>query len=574
MPTGSKELRFITLGGTGSIGKNMVVLEQHGELLIIDAGVMFPDENSPGVDLILPDMSYVLDRRESVVGLIATHGHEDHIGAIPYLLEQMPLALYGTKLTLGLLESKLAEFDPVEGTAATVVQPGDRRTIGSFEVEFVQVAHSIPDGLGLGIETSQGLVVHTSDFKFDQMPLDGKRTDYHTFAEFGTRGTLAMITDCTNVERRGQTPSERELGPVFADLFRNAPGRIIVTTFASNISRLQRVFDVAEQHGRRVAIEGRSMVRIVATAGELGYLRLPSQPLLSMSEAGDLPPDQLAILTTGSQGEPLSALSRIADRTHKHVKIVQGDLVIMSASPIPGNETLIARTINNLIGQGAHVVYGTEERVHVSGHGNQEDLRLMLSLVRPKYVVPTHGERRHLVRYRALAEEMGVPPDHVFILDPGDVVAFSRRKARLAEPVPAGSVNVDGLGVGDVGEVVIRDRRDLAQEGIVLPVVVVDAGTLWPVAPAEVYSRGFVYMSESSELIEALMPEIDKAVEAAHEQPELDLEVLKAYVKRFVRKHLYQATRRRPIVLPIVVAVGADGEALPPADPQAAEEAG
>ncbi len=567
MSSSSGELRFITLGGTGTIGKNLMVLEQYGELLIIDAGVMFPDENSPGVDLILPDVSYVLDRRDAVAGLIATHGHEDHIGAIPYLLEQMPVALYGTKLTLGLLESKLAEFEPVEGTTATVVEAGQKRRIGSFAVEFVQVSHSIPDGVALGIETAQGLVVHTSDFKFDQTPLDGKRSDYHKFAEFGTRGTLVMITDCINVERPGQTPSERELGPVFADLFREAPGRIIVTTFASNISRIQRVLDVSAQSGRKVAIEGRSMVRIIETATELGYLRIPPDTIVTLSEAAELEPRQVTIITTGSQGEPLSALSRIGEGAHKDIKAVQGDLVIVSASPIPGNETLIARTINNLVAQGARVVYGPNERVHVSGHGNQEDLRLMLSLVRPEYVIPTHGERRHLVRYRDLAEEMGVPPDHVFILDPGDVVTFDGERARLSEPVHAGTVNVDGLGVGDVGEVVIRDRRDLAQDGILLPVVAVSAETLRPVAPPEVYSRGFVYMGEPSELMEALIPEIEGAIEAAHAQPELDLEVLKAYIKRFVRKYLYQETRRRPIVLPIVVAVGAEGTALTPPSP-------
>jgi len=557
----SDPVRLISLGGTMKIGKNMLVLEQRGELLLIDCGVMFPDETLPGVDLILPDMTYVHEHHDRIAGLILTHGHEDHIGAAPYLLERMPLDLYGTRLTLGLLNSKLEEFEPAPGMTQTVVEASETRRIGSFEVEFIRVSHSIPDGLALAVHTDAGLIVHTSDFKFDHTPADGKLTDLHRFSALGASEVLLLTTDCTNATRPGHTPSERQVTAALRELIHEAPGRVIVTTFASNISRLQQVIDVSDECARKIAIEGRSMVRIAETAQALGYLRIPEGLLLPIEVIDELPRNHVTILTTGSQGEPMSALSRIAEGRHKHVTIEEGDMVILSASPIPGNETLISSAINSLLSQGARVVHGPEHQVHVSGHASREELKMMLSLIRPRYVAPTHGELRHMVAYRELAVEMGVPRDRVLLLSPGDVVELQAGAAQLGEPVPAGGVNVDGLGVGDVGEVVIRDRRDLSRDGIFLPVVVVDGETLELLAPVEAYSRGFIHMKEAQGLVEEANARAAQAVRDAQAEEIRDLEVLKARVKAAVRKYLYGITARRPIVLPIVTRIGGAPEA-------------
>ncbi len=552
----SEPVRLATLGGTERIGKNMLVLEQRGEMLVVDVGVMFPDEMLPGVDVILPDMTYVLENRDRLVGIVLTHGHEDHIGALPYLLEQMPARLYGSALTLGLLNSKLEEFHPQEGTEQIEVQAGDSIAIGSFQVEFVRVSHSIPDVLALGIQTDEGLIVHTSDFKFDQTPFDGQTTDFQKLAELGQRGVLLLVTDCTNAEKPGQTPSEREVTERLRDLFREAEGRVIVTTFASNVGRIQQVVDVSRECGRHVAIEGRSMVRIARTARELGYLTIPEGVEAPVEEIDDLPRSAVTIVTTGSQGEPLSALSRIAEGRHKKIKVQEGDMVIMSASPIPGNEMLISSAINSLLAQGARVIYGPTERVHVSGHGGQEELKWMLNLVRPKYVVPTHGELRHMVKYRELAVSTGLPTESVFLLSPGDVVELQDGVARRGASVPAGAVNVDGLGVGDVGEAVIRDRLDLSRHGIFLPVLVVDVHTFESLAPPDAYSRGFVFMKDAQDIVDEAKARALEALREVREEGTRDLEVLKARVKAAVRKYLYAVTERRPIVLPIITPVG------------------
>jgi len=538
------------------IGKNMLLVEQRGELLLIDCGVMFPDETLPGVDVILPDMTYVYENRDRVVGLILTHGHEDHIGAAPYLLERMALSVYGTRLTLGLLNSKLEEFSPLPGTRQTAVEAGGTRQIGSFTVEFVRVSHSIPDGLALAIHTDEGLIVHTSDFKFDHTPADGQLTDLHKFAEVGRRDVILMVTDCTNAERPGQTPSERQVTAALRELIHEARGRVIVTTFASNISRMQQVVDVCAECGRKLAIEGRSMVRIAETAQALGYLKIPAGVQVPVEVTDELPRDHVTVLTTGSQGEPMSALSRIAEGRHKHVTVEEGDMVIISASPIPGNETLISSAINSLLSQGARVVHGPGDQVHVSGHASREELKMMLSLVRPKYVAPTHGELRHMVAYRELAAEMGVPRDSVFLLKPGEVLELRNGEAHLGEPVPAGGVNVDGLGVGDVGEAVIRDRQDLSRDGIFLPVLAVDAQTFEPLAPPDAYSRGFIYMKDAQGIVGEANARALQAVRDVQAEGTRDLEVLKARVKAAVRKYLYEITERRPIVLPIVTSVG------------------
>jgi ribonuclease J len=538
------------------IGKHMLVIEQRGELLLIDCGVMFPDETLPGVDVILPDMTYVQENRDRVAGLILTHGHEDHIGAAPYLLEQMPLDIYGTPLTLGLLNSKLEEFTIQAGMKQVAIQAGETRRIGSFAVEFLCVTHSIPDGVALVIHTDEGLVVHTSDFKFDYTPADGRVTDFPKLAGMGARDVLLMVSDCTNAQRPGQTPSERQVTTVLRDLIHEAPARVIVTTFASNISRIQQVVDVSAECGRSIAIEGRSMVRIAETAQRLGYLRIPEGLQVPVDMLGELPRDGVTVLTTGSQGEPLSALSRIAEGRHKHVDVEEGDTVIISASPIPGNETLISSAINSLLSRGARVVHGPTDQVHVSGHASREELKMMLSLVRPRYVVPTHGELRHMVAYRELALELGFPRDRVFLLEPGDVLELSGGEARLGEAVTAGGINVDGLGVGDVGEAVIRDRQDLSRDGIFLPVVVVDAATFEPLAPVDAYSRGFIHMKDRQDIVEEANARALQAVCDVQAEGIRELETLKARVKAAVRKYLYAITERRPIVLPIVTTIG------------------
>lgn len=547
---------MISLGGMGDIGKNMTLFAQRDSMIAVDCGLMFPDEEHPGVDVILPDMSFVLENADKMAGVILTHGHEDHIGALPYLLEELPLPVYGTSLTLGLLEAKLQEYHPAAGYELIELQPGQRHQVGEFEVELVRVSHSIPDGMGIALHTVAGTIFHTGDFKFDQTPIGGNGPDFQRLAELGAEGLLCLISDCTNVERPGYCPSERVVGETLRNVLRDAPGRVVVTTFASNIGRVQQVIDQSLTNGRVVAVTGRSMERFVATAERLGYLHVPDEAMISIKEIDNYEPDEVTIVTTGSQGEPLSALSRMARGSHRHVKIVADDTVIMSASPIPGNESLIWRTINRLFGLGARVVYGSDQGVHVSGHAYREELKLMISLTRPRFTIPTHGDQRHLVLYADLAEEMGIPRERIFILNQGNSVEFRNNKAYRAPNVAAGSVNVDGLGVGDVGDVVLSDRQILAAEGIFLPVLVIDRQTRELLSPPEIYSRGFVYMDESEELIEQVKEVILRAVEAFQFEEEAELDTLYDRVKSAVSKYLWDLTERRPMVLPVLMPIG------------------
>ncbi|MGE5532260.1 MAG: ribonuclease J [Bacteroidota bacterium] len=549
-------VRVISLGGMGDIGKNMTLFTQRDSMIAVDCGLMFPDEEHPGVDVILPDMSYVLDNADKMAGVVLTHGHEDHIGALPYLLEELPLPVYGTRLTLGLLEAKLQEYHPAVGYELIELEPGQRYKIGDFEVELVRVSHSIPDGMGLAIHSVAGTIFHTGDFKFDQTPIGGNGPDFQRLAELGAEGLLCLISDCTNVERPGYCPSEKIVGETLRNVLRDAPGRVIVTTFASNVGRVQQVIDQSAANGRVVAVTGRSMERIVATAERLGYLHIPPDTMISIKNIDEVEPDEVTIVTTGSQGEPLAALSRMARGSHRHVKITADDTVVMSASPIPGNESLIWRTINRLFGEGARVIYGTDQGVHVSGHAYREELKLMLSLTRPRFVIPTHGDQRHLVLYADLAEEMGIPRDKIFQLYPGASVEFRNNKGYRGPNVPAGSVNVDGLGVGDVGDVVISDRNILASEGIFLPVLVVDRETRELLAPVEIYSRGFVYMDESEELIQNAKDVVHTVAEAFRDAGEGELDELYDKVKSAVGKFLWDLTERRPMVLPVLIPVG------------------
>lgn len=548
-------LAIVPLGGVGEIGKNMTVIEYNGEMLVIDAGVAFPEEEMLGIDLVIPDISYLVANQERIRGIILTHGHEDHIGALPYVLKQVSTRIYGTRLTLGLVEGRLAEHGVVPAFPLQCVKAGQTLSLGPFTVEFVRVSHSIADVVALAITTPAGLLVHTADFKFDQTPIGEEASDFRKFAELGSRGVLALLSDSTNAERPGYTMSERDVGRAFEDVFSKAEGRILVATFASNIHRVQQIVDASWKFGRKIAVIGRSLENTVEIATNLGYLVIPPGMLVSVDELDRLPADRLTIITTGTQGEPMSALTRMAMATHKKVGIRPGDTVIISASAIPGNEKLIGRTINHLFRQGADVIYERFSGVHASGHASQEELKLMMNLTRPKYFIPIHGEYRHLVKHARLAEQVGIPPENIFILDIGDVLEFTKEGAHLGAKVDAGQVLVDGLGVGDVGNVVLRDRKVLAQDGILVVVVTVDKQTAEVVAGPDIVSRGFVYVKESEALLKEAETEVREVISRCSGQGITEWGTIKNRVREALAEFVYQKIRRRPMVLPIVMEV-------------------
>ena len=548
-------LSIVPLGGVGEIGKNMTVIEYNGDILVVDAGVAFPEEEMLGIDLVIPDISYLVANQDRIRGIILTHGHEDHIGALPYVLKQVSPRIYGTRLTLGLVEGRLAEHGVSPAFPPQCVKAGETLSLGPFTVEFVRVNHSIADVVALAITTPAGLLVHTADFKFDQTPIGEEAPDFRKFAELGSRGVLALLSDSTNAERPGYTMSERDVGRAFEDVFSKAEGRILVATFASNIHRVQQIVDASWKFGRKVAVIGRSLENTVEIATNLGYLVIPPGMLVSVDEVDRVPADRLTIITTGTQGEPMSALTRMAMATHKKVGIRPGDTVIISASPIPGNEKLIGRTINHLFRQGADVIYERFSGVHASGHASQEELKLMMNLTRPKYFVPVHGEYRHLVKHARLAEQVGIPPENIFILDIGDVLEFTKEGARLGAKVDAGQVLVDGLGVGDVGNVVLRDRKVLAQDGILVVVVTVDKQTAEVIAGPDIVSRGFVYVKESEALLKEAESEVREVISRCSVQGITEWGTIKNRVREALAEFVYQKIRRRPMVLPIVMEV-------------------
>ena len=543
-------LRIIPLGGIGQIGKNMMVFEYDDQLLIVDCGLMFPESDMLGIDIVIPDMEYVFERKDQVQGIIITHGHEDHIGGLPYLMQQVKAPLYATRLTRGLIEVRLKEHRLLNGAELHTVAPGDLVDLGPFTVEFFRVCHSIPDGVGLGITTPVGLVVHSGDFKFDQTPVDGRLTDFARLAELGGRGVLVLLSDSTNAETDGFTPSEQVVGETFEQVFARAEGRIIIATFASNISRVQQVVDTARKFDRRVGVVGRSMINYAKAASKLGYLDLSPDEMLAPHEMNSVPPDRVAIACTGSQGEPTSALVRMALGEHRQVNIHPGDTVIVSATPIPGNEELVNRTINNLFRAGARVYHHERMQVHVSGHGNREEHKLMLNLVRPKFFVPMHGEYRHLVHHARMAEQVGVPPENIFVIESGQVLEFGPDWGRINGQVTEGHVMVDGLGVGDVGNVVLRDRHLLSRDGFVVVVVAVDADTGMVVDGPYIITRGFVYIREAGDLIEEAAQCVLEALE--HGGPKV---TLNAKIKESLAPFLYEQTKRRPMILPVVMEV-------------------
>lgn len=551
----TNKLRIIPLGGVSEIGKNMTAIEYGGKILVIDCGLKFPNDEMLGVDIVIPDVSYLVERAEDIEGIILTHGHEDHIGALPYVLRQLDVPIWGSRLTLGILQPKLDEHKLSDTTTLNEVAVGDRFFIGEFDVETIQVSHSIPDGFGIAIRLPIGTIVHTGDFKFDQTPVDGKVADFNKFAKLGAEGVLVLLSDSTNVERPGFVQSEQIVGHMFEQVFSKAMGKIIVATFASNINRIQQVFHTAAIFGRKVAVAGRSMAQNIEIAERLGYLTIPEGTLIRLEDIPTLFPVEVVVMTTGSQGEPLSALTRIATNDHKKVKVDPGDTVIISATPIPGNEDLVARTINHLFARGAKVIYDGIAPVHVSGHANRDELRLMLNLTQPKYLIPVHGEPRHIARYTELAIEMGLPEENVFGLTVGDVLEIDERSAQINGKVSSGDVLVDGIGVGDVGDIVLRDRRHLAYDGVFIIVMSVNTETGELVAGPDIISRGFIYMEEAEELIEEAKQVVLSTLDSLTIDAETEWNNAKSDVRSAVAKLLYSRTHRRPMVLPIMMEI-------------------
>lgn len=549
------KLLIIPLGGMGEIGKNMTVIRCGKEILLIDSSLMFPEEEMLGIDIVIPDITYLVENKEYIKGILITHGHEDHIGALPYVLQQINAPLYGTKLTLGLVEGKLKEAKLKKNISMNVVKPPTSVNIGSFSVDFISVNHSIPDAVGFAIHTPVGIICHTGDFKLDQTPVNGEKADLHKFAELGSKGVLVLLSDSTNAEREGYTMSEKVVGNTIEDIFKTVADRIIVATFASNIHRIQQIFDAAYKNDRKVAVVGRSMVNTVNIALELGYLTIPKSLLMDLDELNRLPKEKVVIITTGSQGEPMSALTRMAMSEHKKVEIMPGDTVLISASPIPGNEKFVARTIDHLFKQGANVIYEAISGVHVSGHASQEELKLMLNLVRPKFFIPVHGEYRHLIHHSQLAMEVGIPSENIFIAENGRVLEFTRDSGKMTGKVAAGKVLVDGLGVGDVGNIVLRDRKQLSQDGILIVVVTIDKETTEVVSGPDIISRGFVYVRESEELMEQAREKVKQALKKCQEENIREWSTIKSQVREHVGKLLFEQTRRRPMILPIIMEV-------------------
>jgi ribonuclease J len=547
------KLRVIPLGGLGEIGRNMMLLEYGDSMIAIDAGLMFPEEEMLGIDLVIPDISYVLDRPRALKAIFLTHGHEDHIGALPYILHQVNVPVYCTRLTAGLVQVRLKEAKLHKQSEVHIIEPGQVVTQGPFRVEAFSVAHSVPDSCGYAIKTPVGTVIHTGDFKLDHTPVMGEQTDLPKLAVYGNEGVLLLCADSTYSEIPGYTPSEQAVGEAIYNIMATAEGRVIVTTFASLIARVQLVIDAAAAHGRRVFITGRSMVDNVQMATDLGYLKVPKGIMVNPRELDRIPHNELAIITTGSQGEPTSALTRMANQDHQHVKIVPGDLVILSASAVPGNESLVYRTVDNLFRLGARVLYNRIANVHVRGHAAQEELKILQSLVKPKYFVPVHGEYRHLSLHADIANAVGVPAENIFVMVDGDVLELDERGARRAGSVSAEYVYVDGLGVGDIDHVVLRDRHHLATDGMVVVILAIQKSTGRVVGEPEVVSRGFVDLDESEELLERTRKMVVAALEGADHIAEWG--VVNTKVKDAIAQFLYQETHRRPMVLPVSVEV-------------------
>ena len=551
---GAQKLQIIPLGGLGEIGKNMTVVRVDDEILVIDSGLMFPEEDMLGVDLVIPDITYLIENKDKIRAIVLTHGHEDHIGALPYVLKHINVPVYGTRLTLGILEGRLKENGVDSGNLHSVMQ-GDIINIGCFSVGFIRVNHSIPDAVALSIKTPVGMIVHTGDFKFDYTPVDGKMTDFRRLSDLGNKGVLVMLADSTNSEREGHTPSESTVGAAFDKAFHNARGRIIVATFSSNVQRIQQVIDTAVRYKRHVAVLGRSMVNVVNISLDLGYITAPEGTIVDIDEIHRYRMEQMVIVTTGSQGEPMSALTRMSMSDHRKVGIVPGDTVIISATPIPGNEKLVSKTIDNLMKLGADVIYGRNQGIHVSGHASREELKLMNNLVRPKFFIPVHGEYHHLVQHARLAQSLGMAKENIFIAENGSILEFTRDKGAITGKVQAGMVMVDGLGVGDVGNIVLRDRRQLSQDGILIVTFTMNRQTNRVVSGPDIVSRGFVYVRESEALMDEARARVQQALDRCEDEGVKEWSAIKANVRDALGRYLFDKTRRRPMILPIIMEI-------------------
>lgn len=550
----TNRLSVIPLGGVEEVGGlNMTVFEYGNDMIIVDAGLMFPEEDMLGVDFVIPDLSYVVENAGRVRGILLTHGHEDHTGALPFLLKAVPVPVYGTPLTLALVQEKLREYDVA--TDLIAVMPRDTVTLGSFTIEFIRVTHSIVDGVALGIRTPLGNVIHTGDFKLDPTPVDGELMDFHTFSRYGEEGTLLMLSDSTNAEKGGFTFSEKEVRRAFEDIFAKTRGRIIIATFASNIHRIQQAIDVAVQFGKKVFVCGRSMVKNAQIALELGYLKIPEKTWLTIDRLRDMPDNEAVILTTGSQGEPMSVLSRIATGEHKHIAIREGDTVILSAKMIPGNERSIGRIINHLMMRGADVKYEKASEIHVSGHASKEELKLMMNMVRPKFFVPIHGEYRQLAQHARLARNSGIPRDHIFILRNGSVLELSETGAAQLSQVHAGRIFIDGKDAPSVEDIVLRDRRRLGHDGIVIIMVGLERDTRQVVIGPEIISRGFVFEDASQEIIAEVRDLMNQTIMDVEEDVIADVNLLQAKLRARLKKYLRDTMDRYPMILPIILEV-------------------
>ncbi len=546
-------LRIIPLGGLGEIGLNMMLFEYGDTIMVVDAGIMFPEDYMLGVDIVIPDITYLKGKKDKVKGIILTHGHEDHIGAIPYVLPEIDAPIYGTPFTLGLLEYKLREHKLVDRASLNKIAPRERIDIGPFNVEFVRVSHSVVDGVGLGIRTPVGLVVHSGDFKISQIPVQGEMTDIAKFAAFGEEGVLALMSDSTNVEKEGYTISEKEIGGTLEDIFRECTGRIIVAMFASNVIRAQQVVNIAQMFGRKVAFNGRSMLASVAIAKNLGYLHIPESQEITIGNVKNTPDEEVLIVTTGSQGEPMSALNRMASGSHKQIKIKPGDTVILSSKFIPGNEKAIAHIINRLYKKGAEVIYEKVSAIHVSGHAFQEELKLMINLTKPRYFIPIHGEYRHLIRHAHLAQQVGIPEENIFLAENGGTVIFDKSRGWLGESIDTGRILVDGKGVGDIGTSVLRERRDLSEDGLVIVAMAVDEETGIVVQGPDIISRGFVFEDRSRDILEDAKCIVLEIIEERAKKGSDDWEGTKAKIVKALRRYFFFVIERRPVILPIIL---------------------
>ena len=550
-----ENLKIIPLGGLDEIGKNITVFEYGNEIVLVDCGLEFPEDDMLGVDLVIPDITYLEKNKEKIKGLVITHGHEDHIGSIPYLLRQINVPIYATKLTIGLIQNKLEEHKLLASTKLVTVEQGQTVNFGNIKVEFIRSSHSIPDSVMLAITTPAGTVLHTGDFKIDYTPIDNQLMDLGRIAELGNKGILALLSDSTNAERKGFTMSESSVGEVFDRLFQNNSKRIVVATFASNVHRVQQIVNSAVKYGRKIAVCGRSMINMIETARELGYIDSPENLFIDIDMIKNYTDDQLVIITTGSQGETMSALTRMAAGEHKKVVITPNDMVIISATPIPGNEKLVSNVINDLMQIGAEVVYSALEDIHVSGHACQEEQKLILALARPKYFIPVHGEYKQLRAHAETAKKMGIPPENIFLLNNGRVLELNKKEAKITTSVPSGRILVDGLGVGDVGNIVLRDRQHLSQDGLIVIVMTMDSSTGEIVSGPDVVSRGFVYVRESENLMEDVKRAIRDEVRMFEEHGIRDWSTIKSTLKDNLRDYIFQRTKRNPMILPIIMEV-------------------